>query len=454
MVLDNLGNSLKETLKKIARAVFVDERIINELVKDIQKALLQSDVNVQLVFDLTKSIKDRALKEKPPAGIPQKEHIIKIVYEELVKFLGEEKSEIVIEKKKPFKIMMVGLFGSGKTTTIGKLAGYYSKRGYKVGALGLDIHRPAAMDQIEQVAKQVNIPYFIDKKQKDVIKIYNEYEKEFSKFDILLIDTAGRDALSKDLIEEIEKLNQKIMPDERILVISADIGQAAKTQAEQFHKSCNITGVIVTKLDGTAKGGGALSACAVVKAPIKFIGIGEKLDDLETFNPKGFVSRILGMGDIEALLEKAKEAVSEEDAKEMSKKLLKGEFSFIDLYEQMQSMKKMGSLSKIAEMIPGFSNMNIPKEMLNVQEEKLDKWRYIFDICTKEELEDPDIIDGNRISRIAKGSGISATEIRELLKQYKQSKKLMKLVKDPGSAGDLNKLMKKFQGKLPKGFKF
>ncbi len=454
MVLDNLGSSLKETLKKIARAVFVDERIINELVKDIQRALLQSDVNVQLVFDLTKNIKERALNEKPPIGIPQKEHIVKIVYEELVKFLGEEKSEIVIEKKKPFKIIMVGLFGSGKTTSIGKIANYYTKRGYKVGALGLDIHRPAAMDQLEQVAKQVHIPYFIDKKQKDPIKIYTENEKEFSKFDILLIDTSGRDALSKDLIEELERLNERIKPDERILVISADIGQAAKSQAEQFHKSCNITGVIVTKLDGTAKGGGALSACAVVKAPIKFIGVGEKIDDLETFNPKGFVSRILGMGDIEALLEKAKEAVSEEDAKEMGKKLLKGEFNFIDLYEQMQSMRKMGPISKLVEMIPGFGDMNIPKEMLNVQEGKLEKWKTLLDSMTKEELENPEVIDANRINRIAKGSGISATEIRELLKHYKQSKKLMKLVKGPGSAGDLNKLMKKFQGKLPKGFKF
>ncbi len=454
MVLDNLSNSLKETLKKIARAVFLDERTINELIKDIQKALLQSDVNVQLVFDLTKSIKERALNEKSSVGISQKEHIIKIVYEELVKFLGEEKSEIVIEKKKPFKIMLVGLFGSGKTTTIGKLAKYYAKRGYKVAALGLDIHRPAAMDQIEQVAKQANILYFIDKKQKDVIKIYNEYEKEFSKFDILLIDTAGRDALSKDLIEEIEGLNKRILPDERILVISADIGQAAKTQAEQFHKSCNITGIIVTKLDGTAKGGGALSACSVVKAPIKFIGLGEKIDDLETFNPKGFVSRILGMGDIEALLEKAKEVVSEKEAEEMSKKLLKGEFNFVDLYEQMQSMKKMGSLSKLVEMIPGMGSINIPKEMLNVQEEKLERWKQIMNSCTKKELEDPEILtEGNRIQRIAKGAGVSSSDVRELLKHYRESKKLIKLMKGTSSPGDLNKLMKKFQGKLPKGFK-
>ncbi len=441
-MLDKLSESLKNTLSKIAKSMFVDEKLINELVKDIQRALLQSDVNVKLVFDLTKKIKERALDEKAPTGLAKREQLVNIVYEELVRFLGEDKAEIVIGKEKPFKIMMVGLFGSGKTTTTGKLAKYYSKRGFKVAVVGLDVHRPAAMSQLEQVAKVAKVSFFIEKGEKDAVKIWKKHESELNKFDIVIVDTAGRDALSDDLIKEIESVNSIIKPQERLLVISADIGQAAQKQAQQFHDSVSITGVITTKMDGTAKAGGALSACAVTSAPIKFIGVGEKVDDLEVFNPKGFVSRLLGMGDLEALLEKAKEAVSEEEAKDLSKKLLKGEFSLIDLYEQMEAMKKMGPLSKVMEMIPGMGQLKIPKEALNVQQEKLTSWRYIMDSCTEEELEDPDSINIHRIERIAKGSGRSVSDVRELLKQYKQSKKLMKMFKGK----DPEKMMKKMGG--------
>jgi len=412
--------------------------------------LLQADVNVQLVFDLTNKIKERIKKEETPSGLTKKEHLINIVYEELVDFLGHEQQKIEI-KEKPFKIMLVGLFGSGKTTTAGKLAKYFAKRGHKIALLGLDTHRPAAMEQIEQVAKQANVPCYINKKEKDPLKIYNEHKNEFKKYDILIIDTAGRDALSKDLIEEIETLNEKIKPNENLLIISADIGQAAQAQAEQFHKSCGISGVIVSKMDGTAKGGGALTACAATKAPIKFIGVGEKIDDLEHFNPKGFVGRLLGMGDLEALLEKAKEAIKVEDAEDLGKKFLKGEFNLIDLYEQMSAMKKMGSLKKIVEMVPGFSSLQLPKEMLDVQEGKLDKWKICMQSMTKEELENPDEITTERIDRISKGSGIPTSTIRELIKQYRQSKKVVKMFK--GSKGDMSKMMKKFQGKLPGNFK-
>lgn len=448
MVLDKLGDSLKSTLKKIAGSIFVDDKLINELVKDIQRALLQADVNVQLVFNLTSKIKDRIKKEEAPSGLTKKEHLVNIVYEELVDFLGKEQQKIEI-KEKPFRIMLVGLFGSGKTTTAGKLAGYFTKRGNKVALLGLDTHRPAAMDQIEQIAKQANVPCFLDKKEKVPLNIWNKFRDEYKKYDILIIDTSGRDALSKDLIEEIETLNVNIKPNENFLVISADIGQAAQKQAEQFNKSCGITGVIVSKMDGTAKGGGALTACAVSKAPIKFIGVGEKLSDLEHFNPKGFVGRLLGMGDLEALLEKAKEAIKVEDAEDLGKKFLKGEFNLIDLYEQMSAMKKMGSLKKIVEMIPGFSSLQLPKEMLDVQEGKLDKWKTAMQSMSKEELEDPEIITSERIDRISKGAGISASTIKELIKQYRQSKKIVKMFK--GNKGDMSKMMKKMGGRLPPG---
>ncbi|MBD3318860.1 signal recognition particle protein [Candidatus Woesearchaeota archaeon] len=439
MVLDKLGSSLKNTLQKIAKSIFVDEKLLNELIKDIQRALLQSDVNVKLVLALTQRIKERAQKEEV-TGLTKKEQLINIVYEELVAFLGGEKQDIPIDSKQPFTIMLVGLFGSGKTTTAGKLARYYMKRGKKVALVGLDVHRPAAMDQLKQVAEQIKAPYFINKESKDPVAIYNEINDELQKFDLVIVDTAGRDALSEDLIEEIGNVNQTIVPDERLLVISADIGQAAQKQAQAFHDSCQVTGVIVTKMDGTAKGGGALTACAVTDTPIKFIGVGEKVDDLESFNPKGFVGRLLGMGDLEALLEKAEVAISKEDAKDLEKKLLKGEFNLLDLYSQMEAMNKMGSLGKIMEMIPGMGQLKLPKDALKVQEGKLKTWKHAMNSMTKEELEDPLILDGSRVDRISQGSGVSVLDVRELLKQYKQSKKMLKMLK----GGNPEQLMKKF----------
>ena len=299
------------------------------------------------------------------------------------------------------------------------------------------------------LAKQIKVDYFIYKNEKNPSKIWKSFEKELKKYDLVIIDTAGRDALSKDLVKEIKDVSAVIKPEEVLLVISADIGQAAYEQAKMFHEACGVTGVFVTKLDGTAKGGGSLSACAITGAPIKFIGVGERPDDIEAFNPEGFVGRLLGLGDLEALLEKAKGAVDEKKAEEMSKKMLEGDFNLIDLYEQMKTMKKMGPLNKIAEMIPGLGGMNIPKEMLEGQEDKMESWKYILDSCTKEELENPELIGRERIERIAKGSGRDISDIRQLLKQYKQSKKVMKMMKGQSP----EKMMKKFGGKGMK-FKF
>ncbi len=437
---------MKNTLGKITKSVFIDEKLINELVKDIQRALLQSDTNVQLVFDLSKKIKERA-KEAAPAGVTKREQLIKIVYEELTNFLGKETFDIKIEKK-PTQIMLVGLFGSGKTTTAGKLAKFYKKRGYKIAVMQTDTWRPAAYEQLQQIAKQVGVDFLGIKKEKDPVTIYLSFEKKLKDYDLVLIDTAGRDALSDELIEELNAINGAVKADERLLVISADIGQAAQKQAQAFHDTCNVTGVIVTKLEGTAKGGGALSACAVTNSPIKFIGVGEKIDDLEVFHPQRFVGRMIGMGDLESLLEKAKEVITEEDAKDMQDKFLKGDFNLVDLYTQMKSMKKMGSLKKIMEMIPGMGSMKLPKEMLDVQEEKLERWKFAMDSMNQAELEDPTIMSASRIDRVAVGSGLKVGEVRELLKQYRQSKKVMKMFK---GEQDMNKLMKKVGGKLPKG---
>lgn len=448
MVLDKLGSSLRTTLNKVASSLFIDEKLINEIVKDLQRALLQSDTNVQLVFSLSKSIKERA-KEKTPPGITKREQIINIVYEELTKFLGDKAYEIKVQSK-PTKIMMVGLFGSGKTTTTGKLAKFYKKRGFKVAVIQTDTWRPAAFEQLEQLSKQVGVDFYGSKQEKDPALIYLMHENKLKKYDIVIIDTAGRDALSDELIQELTSLNNAVKADERLLVISGDLGQAAQKQAQTFHDTVNITSVIVTKLEGTAKGGGALSACAVTNSPISFIGVGEKVDDLEQFYPKRFVGRLLGMGDLETLLEKAKEVVNEQDAKKMKDKFLKGEFTLIDLYQQMSSMKKMGSLSKIMQMIPGMSKLQLPKEVLDVQEGKLQKWKYVMDSCTRSELETPESINAERIERIANGSGTSQKDVRELLKQHKQAKKMMKMFK---GEQDVNKMMKRMGGKFPKGFK-
>lgn len=459
MVLDSLSDSLKGTLKKITNALFVDEKLINELIKDIQRALLQSDVNVQLVLQITTKIKQRALNEDAPRGISKKEHLVNIVYEELVEFLGKGKKEDyktkIIQKKdqkkEPYKIMLVGLFGSGKTTSAGKLGLFFKKRGINVGMISLDTWRPAAAEQLEQLGRNLNIHVYTNKEEKDPSKIYKQHEKELQKHDLVIIDTAGRDALSDELIQELDNINKTVKSDEQVLVISADIGQAAQKQATAFHETCNVTGVIITKLDGTAKGGGALIACAITGAPVKFIGVGEKPDDLEEFKPEGFVGRLLGMGDLEALLEKTREAISEEDAQDLSKKLLKGNFNLIDLYEQMQAMKKMGPLNKVVDMIPGLGSANIPKDMLQNREQELEKWKPLLSSMTKEELENPDIITGSRVERISQGAGMPSTNLRSMLKQYRQSKKMMKMLKPGSSEKDMQKMMQKMQG--AKGFK-
>jgi signal recognition particle subunit SRP54 len=452
MVLDKLGESLRNTLQKVARSIFVDDTLVNELVKELQKALLQSDVNVKLVFDLSQKIKERVLKEETPGGLTKKEYLINVVYEELVKFLGGEESQIDVSGR-PTKIMLTGLFGSGKTTTTGKLARYFSKRGLKVAAIQLDVYRPAALDQLQQLGKQIGIPVFGIKGEKDPLKIYRSFENELRKFDVVIVDTAGRDALSTDLIEELKAVAAAIKPNENLLVISGDIGQAAEKQATAFHAACKITGVIITKLEGTARGGGALSACSISGAPVKFVGVGEKIEDLEKFNPKGFVGRLLGMGDLETLLDKAKEAISEEDAKDMSQKFMKGEFTLIDLYEQMQAIKKMGPIAKVMEMIPGMGQLKLPKEALEVQEKNLKKWKFAMDSMTKKELEDPETMTAARMERIARGSGLKTDDVRDLVKQYRQSKKMMKMFKG-ASPRKMQQMMGKMGGmKGLEGFK-
>lgn len=438
MVLEKLGEGLRAALDKITRAGLVDRSVVEELVKDIQRTLLASDVDVKLVFELTQKIKKRALDEKPQAGMTAREHIIKIVYGELVSFVGR-KADVKLRGK----ILLCGLFGSGKTTTAGKLAKFYQKKGLKVGLICCDAFRPAAYEQLQQIADQIGVPFFGIKGEKDSSKILHEGLKKIGEKDIIIIDSSGRDALDKEMIDEIKDLNTISAADERLLVLPADIGQAARAQAEEFQKALGITGVIITKLDGTAKGGGALTACAISGAPVKFIGVGEKIEAFEQFDPERFISRLVGFGDLQSLLEKAKESGAEESAKAIAS----GKFTLSEFYSQLEAMQKMGPLKSVLDSIPGFGMMKMPKEMdLGKQEGKMKKWKYIIQSMTKKEKESPDSIDGSRIRRIAKGSATTEAEVRELLKAFEQSKKVMKMVSGGGRRGVMGKMMKRFKG--------
>jgi signal recognition particle subunit SRP54 len=436
-MLEKIGEGLRSAINKIIRAGYIDKSTVDELVKDIQRALLQGDVDVKLVFDLSKRIRDRALNEKPKAGFTPKEHIINIVYEELVKFVGQ-KPEIIL---KPRKIMLVGLFGSGKTTTIGKLARFYQKRGLRVALIGCDVHRPAAMDQLKQIADAVGVPCYAPKDIKSPIEIAKKGQENFSKYDLLIFDTSGRNALDAELAAELKELGEFVKPDEVLLTIPADIGQAAGPQASEFKKLVGITGVVITKMDGTARGGGAITACAATGATVKWIGMGEKLDAIEAFDPERFVSRLIGFGDLQGLLEKAKEAVSPEEAKKMAEKFTTGKFTMDDLLTQLEAFQKMGSFKAIASSLPGFSLP--PGVDISNQEEKMKKWKYAIQSMTREERANPDIINSSRISRISRGSGVPESDIRDLLKMYSQMKKVSKIGLKGGS---LQSLMKRFKG--------
>ena len=444
MALDRLGSSLTDAIKKLFRASVVDEAAVKELVRDIQRALLQADVNVQLVLGISKRIEERAIKEKMPPGISRREHVIKVVYEELTRFVGDKPVPLKIEPGKRKTIMLVGIQGSGKTTTAAKLARFYQKRGLKPALICADTYRPGAFAQLQQMAARVNVPVFGDPKAKDPVKVVSEGLKQFIDKDLIIVDTAGRHKEEKDLIKEMKTLEQRIKPDEVVMVIDGTIGQQALLQARTFHEATPIGAILVTKLDGSARGGGALSAVAATGAPIKFIGTGEKTEDIESFIPSRFVGRLLGMGDLETLLEKVKEAEIKVPEKK-AKAILSGKFTLTDMYDQFEAMKGMGPFRKVLQMLPGMS-ANVPEEMLSTAEDRLEKWRVIIQSMRPEEKENPKLFNYSRVKRVARGSGTSEKEVKELLKQYVMMRKMMKMFK--------RKKKLPFMGKgLPMGFK-
>ena len=441
MVLDDLGSSLKGTLKKIANAVHVDSKLIKDVVRDIQRALLQADINVKLVLELSKKIEKRALQEKPPAGMSNREHVIRIVYEELVELLGDSR-ELPIKKQ---IIMMVGLYGQGKTTTCGKLATFFKRKGLRPVLIAGDIHRPAAYEQLKQIADQVKVPFYGDKKEKSAVKLVKEGIDKYKRVsDVIIVDTSGRHKLEDNLIDEMKDIFNTIKPDEKLLVIDAATGQQAGPQAKAFNDAVKITGIVLTKLDGTAKGGGALSAAAEVGAPIVFIGTGEHASDFEKFEPAGFISRLLGMGDIKSLLEKAEESLKGKDAEKTARRIMSGKFTLHDMYNQMDMLKGMGSLKKIKDMLPGGfpGQSKLKDEDMDSTEIKLQKFRVIMDSMTEEEMNDPNIIRASRIKRIARGAGVENRNVKELLKYYNMTKRMMKGF---SSTRDQKRLMKRLK---------
>lgn len=453
-MLDNLSSALKKTTDKIANAVFLDKNLVDSIVRDLQRALIEADVNISLVLEITKEIKQAALDEKIK-GVEKKEHIIKLLHDKLLSILGESR-EIKLGKKNTF--MLVGLYGSGKTTTISKLASYYSKRGHKVCAIGLDVHRPAAPEQLKQACSKVNVTAFIDPKEKDPKKIWKKYESELKKYDLILVDTAGRDALSPELIQEIKDIHNLTKPTETFLVLPADIGQTAKKQAQAFKESANVSGVIITRMDSTAKAGGALTACSEVSAPIIFIGTGEKPSDLESFNPESFLSRLLGMGDLQSLMEKVHSVMDKKEIEKQQARLSEGKFTLRDLATQLESMESLGSMDKIMSMIPGMGKAKekIPEGELEKQQDKAKHWKHAISSMTEEEIENPEILEKqtSRLKRIAQGSGTTTTEIRALIKQYKMLNEMIKSQSKIASGDFDQKTMMKLAKKFGRKMKF
>jgi len=433
LVLEKLGSSLRNAVSRIMGKSVIDEAAVNEFIREVQRSLIEADVDVKLVLEISRRIKERALKESPPPGFSRRDLAVKILYEELTNLLGRKPAEIPMESKKTNVILMVGIEGSGKTTTAAKLAFWLSKRFGKVGIISADVVRPASKLQIEQLVGP-DIPVF-SKESRDPVEIMREGIDFFKRerYNFVIIDTAGRHKDESSLMEELDAYRE-IGPDLVILTIDGTIGQAAYAQARAFAERVPVGGVIVTKLDGAAKGGGALSAVAASGAPILFIGTGEKIDDLERFDPGRFVSRLLGGGDIIELAMRIEEAFKES---KLMERMSKGKFDLEDFREYIQQLGKAGPLEKLLEMVPGIGG----RVQLDIDSGEMRRWIAIINSMTPEERRDPSLIRGSRIERIARGSGVTAKEVRKLLKSYHQAKKLIESISSESKARRLFRRM-------------
>jgi len=428
MAFEGLAERLQSTMKKITGKGKVSEQDVKEMTREVRLALLEADVNFKVVKDLIKRIKERAVGQEVMESLTPGQQVIKVVKEELSELMGGEQSKIAVADRPPTVIMMAGLQGAGKTTTSGKLANHLRKKHNRSPLLvAADVYRPAAIDQLETVGQQLDMPVFSKGTDANPVDIACEAleQAKAEHHDYVIIDTAGRLHVDEDLMDELEQIKSAVKPDEIFLVVDAMTGQDAVNVAESFNEQLDISGVVLTKLDGDTRGGAALSIKAVTDKPIKFAGMGEKLDQLEPFHPEGMASRILGMGDVLSLIEKAETNVNEKQAKELQEKMRTMSFTFDDFLEQMGQVKKMGPLEDLMNMIPGANKMKGLKNA-QIDEKQLVHVEAIIQSMTKDERQDPSLMNASRKKRIAKGSGTSVSQVNRLLKQFNEMKKMMK----------------------------
>lgn len=426
MAFQNLSSRLQETMRKLRGKGRLSEKDVDEILREIRLALLEADVNFKVVRDFIAHVKERATGHEVLSSLTPGQQVIRIVNEELTQLMGGTQEKLTLSAKPPSVIMMVGLQGSGKTTTAGKLARMLKGQGHRPILVACDIYRPAAINQLQTLGKQIEIPVFSMGEQNPVDISKAAYKHALShNNDIVLIDTAGRLHVDAELMEELVKIKEAVNPSDILLVVDAMTGQDAVNVAKSFNEQLELGGVVLTKLDGDARGGAALSVKAVTGKPIKYVGVSEKMDGLEVFHPDRMASRILGMGDVLTLIEKAAQAVDEEKAEKMAAKLRDAQFTLDDFHDQLQQMKEMGPIDQLVGMIPGMGNMKQLKN-LEVDESHLVKIEAIIQSMTPEERQRPEIIGGSRRKRIANGSGTRIQDVNRLLKQFSQTKQMLK----------------------------
>ncbi|MDF2456650.1 MAG: ffh [Cytophagaceae bacterium] len=433
-MFENLSSKLEKAFKTLKGQGSISEINVAATVKEIRKALIDADVNYKVAKQVTDTIRDKALGREVLISVSPGQLLVKITHEELTELMGGQKTDLTI-KGEPAVILIAGLQGSGKTTFSGKLANYLKKQNRQVLLAACDIYRPAAIDQLKVLGEQIGVEVYAEPDNKNAVQIATnavEYAKKNGK-KIVIVDTAGRLAVDEEMMKEIAKVKEVLKPAETLFVVDAMTGQDAVNTAKAFNERLNFDGVVLTKLDGDTRGGAAISIRSVVEKPIKFVGTGEKMDALDVFHPERMASRILGMGDVLSLVEKAQEVYDEEEAKKLNQKLRKNQFNFEDFLNQIQQIKKMGSIKDLMGMIPGMGKM---MKDVEVDENAFKPIEAIIHSMTKEERNNPDLINGTRKDRIAKGSGTSIQQVNNLLKQFEEMRKMVKT-------------MNKTQGKMP-----
>ena len=441
MAFEMLTDKLTAAIQKIRGQKTVTEQDLKETLRDVRLALLEADVNFKVVKEFTTKIKERVQGQKIDPNLTAGQYIVKVVHEELIALLGGEQSKLQFSSNPPTVIMLAGLQGAGKTTSIGKLANYLRKNGKKPLMVAGDVYRPAAIEQLRVLGEQIEVPVYseLDSKNPVQIALNAIHEAKAKGYDLVIVDTAGRLAIDEQMMNEIEAIKKAINPDETLFVVDSMTGQDAVNTAREFNERLDFNGVVLTKLDGDTRGGAALSIRTVVNKPIKFVGTGEKLDAVDQFHPARMADRILGMGDIVSLVERAQEQYDEEEAKRLQKKIQKNQFDFNDFLTQIHQIKKMGNLKELASMIPGVGKAI---KDIDIDDNAFKSIEAIIYSMTPQERTHPEILNGSRRTRIAKGSGTNIQEVNRLLKQFDQTRKMMKMVTGSKMAGMMQKMQK------------